>query len=83
MDDWHLPTVNDFSHVGNVCTISNIPAAATAEVARSSQLIRPLPGQVVRYLMAGGMAHTDKKENKIFLIYSIEKIRWDRVQCHI
>jgi hypothetical protein len=69
MDDWPLPTLVDFSHVSNGCTISNIPATATAEVDRSSQLSRPLPEQVVRYHMAGGRAHTDKKESKIFLIY--------------
>jgi hypothetical protein len=41
MDDWPLPTVVDFSHVGNVSTFGNIPATATAEIARSSQLIIP------------------------------------------
>jgi hypothetical protein len=66
MDDWPLPTVVDFSHVRNVCTFGNILAAAAAEVARSSQLSTPLPGQVVQYLMAGCRAHTDKKENKNF-----------------
>jgi hypothetical protein len=27
--------------------------------------------------------HTDKKENKIFLIQYIRKFRWDQVQSHI
>jgi hypothetical protein len=55
--------VHDF---GILCTFSNIPEASTAESARSSQLSRPLLGQG-SLPHGSGRAHTDKKENKIFL----------------
>ncbi len=37
-----------------------------------------------RYVHHGlARAYTDKKENEIFLIYSLRKLRWDRLQSHI
>ncbi len=53
MEEWPLPTVRDFGYVGVLCTFDNIPAAAAAGIVRSSQLSNPLPGQAVRYIMAG------------------------------
>ncbi len=53
IEDWPLPTVHDSGEVGVSCTFSNVPAAG---IARSSQLSSSLPGQAVRYVMAGSTA---------------------------
>jgi hypothetical protein len=56
LEDWPLPAVRDSGDVGVLCTFTNIPVAAAADIPRSSQLSSSLSGQAVRHVMAGGSA---------------------------
>jgi hypothetical protein len=81
IEDWPLPTVCDFGHIGVLCTFSYLPAAAAAGIARISQLSSFLLGQAVRYVMSSG--NTRLSQYKLSPLHPSPPDKLGRTPCWV